>query len=44
MNDLLTYIAQLFSFDSTHPLLFTQIHFWAFFLFVYIFFSFISLI
>lgn len=42
MNDLLTYIAQLFSFDSTHPLLFTQIHFWAFFLFVYIFFSFIA--
>ena len=42
MTDLLTYLAQLFSFDSSHPLLFTQIHFWAFFLLVYLFFAFIA--
>jgi len=35
MSDLLTYLSQLLSFDSSHPLLFTQIHFWVFFLFVY---------
>ena len=39
MKDLLTYITQLFSFDSSHPLLFTQIHFWAFFLIVYLGFT-----
>ena len=41
MSDLLTYLTQLFSFDSTHPLLFTQIHFWVFFLLVYAGFAFI---
>ena len=41
MSDLLTYLRQLLSFDSSHPLLFTQIHFWVFFLLVYIGFSFI---
>ncbi len=35
LSDLLTYLRQLLSFDSSHPLLFTQIHFWVFFLFVY---------
>ena len=35
MSDLLTYLRQLLSFDSSHPLLFTQIHFWVFFLLVY---------
>ena len=39
--DLLTYLRQLLSFDSSHPLLFTQIHFWVFFLLVYVGFSFI---
>ena len=39
MTDLLTYLRQLLSFDSTHPLLFTQIHFWVFFLLVYVGFS-----
>ena len=37
--DLLTYLRQLLSFDSSHPLLFTQIHFWVFFLLVYAGFS-----
>ena len=40
-SDLLTYLSQLLSFDSSHPLLFTQIHFWVFFLIVYAGFSFI---
>ena len=35
MSDLLTYLGQLLSFDSSHPLLFTQIHFWVFFLIVF---------
>lgn len=35
MHDLLTYLSQLLSFDSSRPLLFTQIHFWVFFLLVY---------
>ena len=35
MHDLLLYLRQLLSFDSSHPLLFTQIHFWVFFLLVY---------
>ncbi len=35
IDDLLTYLRQLLQFDSTHPLLFTQIHFWVFFLLVY---------
>ena len=41
MSDLLTYLRQLLSFDSAHPLLFTQIHFWVFFLLVYVGFSFL---
>ncbi len=41
MEDLLTYLGQLLSFDSSHPLLFTQIHFWVFFLFTYAGFSFL---
>ena len=36
MTDFLTYLTNLFAFDSEHPLLFTQFHFWAFFLIVYI--------
>jgi D-alanyl-lipoteichoic acid acyltransferase DltB (MBOAT superfamily) len=41
VSDLLTYLRQLLSFDSSHPLLFTQIHFWVFFLLVYAGFTFI---
>ena len=41
MSTLLTYLRQLLSFDSSHPLLFTQIHFWVFFLLVYVGFTFI---
>ena len=41
MSDLPTYLLQLLSFDSQHPLLFTQIHFWVFFLLVFAGFSFI---
>ena len=40
LHDLLTYMHQLLRFDSTHPLLFTQIHFWVFFLLVYTFYCF----
>ena len=29
------FLINLFSFDETHPLLFTQIHFWVFFLIVF---------
>ena len=36
MTDFLTYLTNLFAFDSDHPLLFTQFHFWAFFFIVYI--------
>ena len=39
MHDLLTYLAQIFNFDSDHPLLFTQIHFWVFFLVVFAFYT-----
>ena len=39
LSDFLTYLRQLLSFDSSHPLLFTQIHFWVFFLLVYCGFS-----
>lgn len=42
MNDLLTYLGSLFSFDNEHPLLFTQIHFWVFFLLVYAIFALIA--
>ena len=36
LSDFLVYLSNLFFFDDSHPLLFTQFHFWAFFLFVYI--------
>ncbi len=39
MSDILTYISSLFVFNDDHPLLFTQIHFWVFFLVVYLFFA-----
>lgn len=42
MNDILTYLASLFAFNDEHPLLFTQIHFWVFFLIVYLFFALIA--
>ena len=35
MRDVLHYLISLFTFDSSHPLLFTQIHFWVFLLVVY---------
>ena len=40
MSDILTYLGQLLSFDSSHPLLFTQIHFWVFFLIVFAVYTF----
>ncbi|MBP3762672.1 MAG: MBOAT family protein [Bacteroidales bacterium] len=42
MRDLWQYILSLFSFDSSHPLLFTQIHFWVLFLFIYAGFALIT--
>ena len=39
MSDLLTYLGSLFAFNDEHPLLFTQIHFWVLFLFIYLFFG-----
>ena len=39
MRELGQYILSLFSFNSDQPLLFTQIHFWVLFLFVYIVFG-----
>lgn len=38
MSDLGIFLKGLFSFDKSHPLLFTQFNFWAFFLLVYLFF------
>ncbi|MBQ9638205.1 MAG: MBOAT family protein [Bacteroidales bacterium] len=35
MSDLITFLTNLFSFDQEHPLLFTQLNFWVFFLLVY---------
>ena len=35
LSDFLVYLSNLFSFDDSHPLLFTQFHFWAFFFIVY---------
>ena len=35
MTDFLIYLTNLFTYDEEHPLLFTQFHFWAFFLIVY---------
>ena len=39
MSNLFRYLASLLTFDSTHPLLFTQIHFWVFFLIVFVGFT-----
>jgi len=39
MSDIFTYLASLMAFNDDHPLLFTQIHFWVFFLVVYLFFG-----
>ncbi|MCQ2294282.1 MAG: MBOAT family protein [Bacteroidales bacterium] len=41
MTDFLIYLNNLFSFDNSHPLLFTQIHFWVFFALAYAGFCFI---
>ena len=35
MRDIITFLTDLFSFDKSHPLLFTQFNFWAFFLLVF---------
>ena len=35
MTDFLIYLSNLFAFDDSHPLLFTQFNFWAFFFIVY---------
>ena len=42
MSDILLYLRQLLSFDSQHPLLFTQVHFWVFLLLVYCGFALIA--
>lgn len=42
MSDISTYLISLLTFDSSHPLLFTQIHFWVFFLVVYAIFALIA--
>lgn len=34
-DDLLAYLTRLLAFDDSHPLLFTQIHFWVFFFLTY---------
>lgn len=39
MNDILTFLTNLFSFDQSHPFLFTQFNFWAFLLLVMVGFS-----
>ena len=39
LNDLTTFLTNLFAFDEAHPLLFTQFNFWAFFFIAYIFFT-----
>ena len=36
MDNLLHYLTGLLRFDSSHPLLFTQIHFWVFFIIVFL--------
>lgn len=41
MSDIFIFLKDLLSFDSQHPLLFTQFNFWAFFLLVFAGFSFI---
>lgn len=35
-TDFLAYLTRLFAFDDSHPLLFTQFHFWAFFFVAYL--------
>lgn len=40
MSDFLNYLAYIFSFDSSNPLLFTQFQFWVFFAFVFAGFTF----
>ena len=40
MSDFFNYLAYVFSFDSSNPLLFTQFQFWAFFAFVFAGFAF----
>ena len=40
MNNLTTFISNLFSFDDKHPLLFTQFNFWVFLALVMVLFSF----
>lgn len=42
VSDISTYLISLLTFDSSHPLLFTQIHFWVFFLVVYAIFALIA--
>ncbi len=42
MKSLLHYLAGLLTFDSNHPLLFTQIHFWIFFLIVFALYTLIA--
>ena len=42
LNDFLSYLGSLFSFDPNSPLLFTQFHFWAFFALVYTVFAFLG--
>ena len=41
LTDILTFLTNLFAFDSSHPLLFTQFTFWAFFLIIYALFCFV---
>lgn len=36
VTDFVAYLTRLFAFDDSHPLLFTQFHFWAFFFVAYI--------
>ncbi len=36
MRDIITFLSDLFTFDTKHPLLFTQFNFWAFFLLVFV--------
>lgn len=42
VEDISTYLISLFSFDSSRPLLFTQIHFWVFFFIVFTLYALIA--
>ncbi len=42
MNAIATYLTNLFAFDNSHPLLFTQFNFWAFFLLVFALFCLVA--